>query len=97
MIACAIANEAVRKQGGVVNPVCAWCRWLPRDVAAGQVHKVVQIEGPITATVKAVRAVCAQLRAWQVGVHVFLWIPLTARLLPADSKYTGEHWHLERH
>ena len=42
-------------------------RWLPRDVTAGQAHKVVQIEGPITATMKAVRGVCAQLRAWQVG------------------------------
>ncbi|CAL8468952.1 g8493 [Coccomyxa elongata] len=40
-------------------------RWLPRDVAAGQAHKVVQIEGQITAIVKALRAVCGHLRSWQ--------------------------------
>jgi hypothetical protein len=40
-------------------------------VTAGQAHKVVQIEGQITATMKAVRGVCVQLRAWQVGLS--LW------------------------
>ncbi len=38
-------------------------------MAAGQAHKVVQIEGQITAIVKALRAVCGHLRSWQVGTQ----------------------------
>jgi hypothetical protein len=45
-------------------------RYLPRDIAAagssGAAHKVVQIEGPITAIMKALRALCGLLRGCQV-------------------------------